>query len=337
MAAVQKRKNSYRAQVRRKGKSVSATFDTRQEAMDWAAQAETKLLQGSSIERIKSAPADPSAFTGAEMLRRYGDEVSPLKRGGPWEQVRLKKLARDYDIFRQPATLISGPDMARWRDKRLKEVSASSVHRELYLISAVFSKAIREWEVGVMTNPVSMIEKPKKPRPRTQRVSEIDRLSLEKQLGWNGSSRLQTTEQWAAAAFKLAVLTAMRRGEILTLDWGEIHFERQYAHLDMTKNGEERDVPLSLEAIQLLKLLGPGKSHDRVCPIEPGTLDWVFRRARRITKLLHVRFHDSRREATTSIASKFNILELSAITGHKDLQMLKIYYRPDPTDLAKRL
>ena len=188
-----------------------------------------------------------------------------------------------------------------------------------------------------MTNPVSMIEKPKKPRPRTQRVSEIDRLSLEKQLGWNGSSRPQTTEQWAAAAFKLAVLTAMRRGEILSLDWGEIHFERQYAHLDMTKNGEERDVPLSLEAIQLLKLLGPGKSHDRVCPIEPGTLDWVFRRARRITKLLHVRFHDSRREATTSIASKFNILELSAITGHKDLQMLKIYYQPDPTDLAKRL
>ena len=39
---------------------------------------------------------------------------------------RLKKLARDYDIFRQPANLISGPDMARWRDKRLKEVSASS-------------------------------------------------------------------------------------------------------------------------------------------------------------------------------------------------------------------
>ena len=208
MAAVQKRKNSYRAQVRRNGKSVSATFDTKQEALDWAAQAETKLLQGSSIERIKSAPADPSAFTGAEMLRRYKNEVSPLKRGGPWEQVRLKKLARDYDIFRQPATLISGPDMARWRDKRLKEVSASSVHRELCLISAVFSKAIREWEVGVMTNPVSMIDKPKKPRPRTQRVSKIDRLSLEKQLGWDGSSRPQTTEQWAAAAFKLAVLTA---------------------------------------------------------------------------------------------------------------------------------
>lgn len=337
MAAVQKRKNSYRAQVRRKGQSVSATFDTKQEAIDWAAQAEAKLLQGNSIECIKSAPVDPLAFTGAKMLLRYGDEVSPLKRGGTWERVRLKKLARDYELFRQPATAISGPGLARWRDKRLKEVSASSVHRELCLISAVFSKAIREWEVGVMTNPVSLIDKPKKPRPRTQRVSDVDRLSLEAQLGWNGISKPQTTEQWVAAAFKLAVLTAMRRGEILSLDWGDIYFERQYAHLDLTKNGEERDVPLSPDALQLLKLLGHGKCNDRVFPVQPGTLDSVFRKARRITKLLHVRFHDSRREATTKIASKFNILELSAITGHKDLQMLKIYYQPDPTDLAKRL
>lgn len=337
MAAVQKRKNSYRAQVRRNGKSVSATFDTKREAIDWAAQAETKLLQGSSIERIKSAPADPSAFTGAAMLLRYGREVSSLKRGGPWEQIRLNKLARDYDVFCKPANLISGPDMARWRDKRLKEVSASSVHRELCLVSAVFSKAIREWEVGIMINPISMIEKPKKPRPRTQRVSDIDRVSLEEQLGWDGKSRPQTIEQWAAAAFKLAVLSAMRRGEILSLDWGEIHFDLQYAHLDMTKNGEARDVPLSQEAIHLLKLLGPGNPNDCVFPIKPGTLDSVFRKARRIRNLLHVRFHDSRREATTKIASKFNILELSAITGHKDLQMLKIYYRPDPTDVAKRL
>ena len=163
MASVQKRKNSYRAQVRRNGKSVSATFDTKREAIDWAAQAETKLLRGSSIERIKSAPADPSAFTGAAMLLRYGREVSSLKRGGPWERIRLNKLARDYDVFCKPANVISGHDMARWRDKRLKEVSASSVHRELCLISAVFSKAIREWEVGIMINPISMIEKPKKP------------------------------------------------------------------------------------------------------------------------------------------------------------------------------
>lgn len=165
----------------------------------------------------------------------------------------------------------------------------------------------------------------------------MDRISLEEQLGWNGKSRPQTTEQWVAAAFKLAVLSAMRRGEILSLDWGEIHFHLQYAHLDMTKNGEERDVPLSREALHLLKLLGPGKPNDRVFPIKPGTLDSVFRKARRIKKLLHVRFHDSRREATTKIASKFNILELSEITGHKDLQMLKIYYRPNPTELAKRL
>lgn len=64
MAAVQKRKNSYPAQVRRKGKRVSATFDTKRETIDWAAQAETKLLQGSSIVR-----SDFMAVTASQNIR----------------------------------------------------------------------------------------------------------------------------------------------------------------------------------------------------------------------------------------------------------------------------
>jgi len=240
-------------------------------------------------------------------------------------------------VFQLPAAQINGPSLARWRDMRLTEVSSSTVNRELCLISAVFSKAMREWEVGISANPVAAIEKPRKPRARTQRVSEKDRITLETQLGWNGASKPVTLEQHAAAAFRFATLTAMRRGEILSLDWGDVYFDKQYAHLDLTKNGSERDVPLSKQAIELLHLLGPGKCEERIFPIQPGTMDSIFRTARKATNLEHVHFHDSRREATTNMAPRFNILELSAITGHKDLQMLKVYYNPDPSDLAKRL
>ena len=271
------------------------------------------------------------------MLLRYSDEVSPLKRGARWEQLRLKKLARDYDVFQLPAGRINGPSLAHWRDNRLKEVSPSTVNRELCLISAVFSKAMREWEVGISLNPVTVIEKPRKPRARSQRVSDKDRITLENQLGWDGASKPVTLEQYAAAAFKFATLTAMRRGEILSLDWGEIYFEKQYAHLDLTKNGGERDVPLSKQALELLYLLEPGDQRERVFPIQPGTLDAIFRKARKGANLENLRFHDSRREATTKMAPHFNILELSAITGHKDIQMLKVYYNPDPTELAARL
>lgn len=336
MATVQKRGKVYRVQIRRAGKKLSATFDNKREALDWATRAEADILSGRSVKPGRSC-IDPADFTGADMLLRYSDEVSPLKRGARWEQLRLKKFVRDYNLFQLPVAQINGPSLARWRDMRLKEVSRSTVNRELCLISAVFSKAMREWEVGISANPVAAIEKPRKPRARTQRVSETDRVTLETALGWDGASKPATLEQYAAAAFKFATLTAMRRGEILSLDWGDVYFERQYAHIDLTKNGEERDVPMSKKAIELLHLLGPGTPDSRIFPIQPGTMDAIFRKAREATNLRHVHFHDSRREATTNMAPKFNILELSAITGHKDLQMLKVYYNPNPTDLAKRL
>jgi integrase len=49
-------------------------------------------------------------------------------------------------------------------------------------------------------------------------------------------------------------------------------------------------------------------------------------------------FHDLRHEATSRIAERLdNILELSAVTGHKSVQLLKRYYHPRATDLARKL
>jgi hypothetical protein len=49
------------------------------------------------------------------------------KRGGRWEQIRLKGMARHFRLFDQPATAITGPDIAEWRDIRLRSVSPSAV------------------------------------------------------------------------------------------------------------------------------------------------------------------------------------------------------------------
>jgi integrase len=49
-------------------------------------------------------------------------------------------------------------------------------------------------------------------------------------------------------------------------------------------------------------------------------------------------FHDLRHEATTRLSEKLpNILELSSVTGHKDLRMLKRYYHPKAEELALKL
>jgi integrase len=246
-------------------------------------------------------------------------------------------LARDFDVFAKPAVEIGGPDMAEWRDARLRKVAASSVNRELNLISAVFNQAMKEWRVGLLVNPVHLVTRPRNPKARTQRVSTADRDTIIARLGWDQKSAPVTTKDWVAFAFSLSLTTAMRKGEVLALTWDNIHLAERYAHLPMTKNGEERDVPLSSAAVALFVLARP-KRNGPVIPVQSGNLDKLFREARREVGKMHVRFHDSRREALTVMSTKLaNVLELAAVSGHKSLQVLKGYYAPKPGDLAAKL
>jgi len=49
-------------------------------------------------------------------------------------------------------------------------------------------------------------------------------------------------------------------------------------------------------------------------------------------------FHDLRHEATSRLFEKgLNIMKVSAITGHKDLSMLKRYTHPRAEDLVRKL
>lgn len=339
MATMQKRGNSWRATVRRKGKYVSATFDTRAEADAWAIQAEAKILEGFSAEVVANEPVPPATGVPAtEALQRYSDEVSPTKRGGRWEQVRIKAMIRQDRLFQRPITAIIGPDIAEWRDKRLRKVSASTVNRELCLLSSIFTFAMRECRMGLTFNPCSLVTKPRKPRSRTQRISMEEREKIIAKLDWDGRSEPTTSAQWVAFAFYLALETAMRRGEILSLRWSDVDFENRYAHLDLTKNGDERDVPLSKAAMALLKIVTDRRAGEPVVPVRTGHFDNLFCEAKSDAGLSHIHFHDSRREAATTMAPKLsNVLELAAITGHKSLSMLQIYYKPKAADLAARL
>ena len=197
VATIQKRKNSWRAQVRRQGKAVSATFDTKAEAETWAIKTESKILEGASPSSIVNARM-PQGESAADILVRYADEVSPKKRGGRWERVRLRGMARRYHAFDKPITAISGPDIAEWRDTRLLSVSASTVNRELSLISTVFTHAMKEWRLGLTSNPCAFVTKPRKARPRTQRISVVEREQIIDQLGWDGKSEPKTSGQWVA-------------------------------------------------------------------------------------------------------------------------------------------
>jgi integrase len=129
----------------------------------------------------------------------------------------------------------------------------------------------------------------------------------------------------------------MRRGEILSLNWDNINYQARTAYLALTKNGESRTVPLSTRAIETLKAL-PRSIDGRVLPVNFAALETNFKRARERAGLIDLRIHDLRHTAVTRLAEKLpNLLELSAVTGHKSLTMLKRYYHPNPQQLALKL
>jgi integrase len=136
---------------------------------------------------------------------------------------------------------------------------------------------------------------------------------------------------------QLALHTAMRRGELLALEWKHIDLAAQTAYLPTSKNGHPRSVPLSRAAVAALSALlrhegGP------VFSISAQTLAAAFRKATARARIPGFRFHDLRHTATSRMADKLpNVIELAAVTGHRSLQMLKRYYHPSAEALAKKL
>lgn len=241
-------------------------------------------------------------------------------------------------------TDITPQHIASARDARLLEVTAGSVRRELDALSSVFTCACKEWSLCEV-NPVMLIRKPPHGRARERRVlaEEIERIIEASQA------------PDFATIVRLAYETAMRRGEILALRWENVDLGRQVAYLPMTKNGDSRCVPLSKAACLLLAELSR-RADGMVFDKNPTSLSGAFQRAAQRARasylhecsqaglqpetkfLVDIRLHDLRHAATTRLVEKgFSILEVSAITGHRTLAMLKRYSHPSPEVLALKL
>lgn len=78
---------------------------------------------------------------------------------------------------------------------------------------------------------------------------------------------------------------------------------------------------------------------EKLFQINEGTLGIYWRKARSIAGITDANFHDLRHTAITRFArsGKFNVLELAAISGHKNLQYLKRYTHLLAEDLAAKI
>lgn len=337
MASITKyRGNTWRAVVRRTGyKSVSSTFNTKAMADAWARKIEAEMDQR-VYRDVKASAGD----TVRAVFEQFRDEVSPQRRGSKWEICRIDRLLRTVDFADRRLDQITPEDLRDWRNDRLKEVSAASVNRELNLMSGIFSHAIKEWSAPMRENPVHLVARPAgadKARSRRWTQREID--AVLKASGWVEDKQPEVGREYVGWAVLLAIETAMRLGELTSMRVRDFDAEQRAVHLDMTKNGDARSVPLSTKALRWLEFLATDREPDeKIIPLTSESLGLYFRKAREAAGLADLHFHDTRHEAATRLSKKLsNVLELSAVTGHRSLQSLKRYYNPTAKDLASKL
>lgn len=304
------------------------SFDSKVEAEKWARDLEAQ------VDRFGAAPDTRilESTTLAELLERYKLEVSPTKRGSVQEIQRIDVLKRHGIAYRTMVGL-SPQDISAFRDERLKCVAPSTTVRELAILSHVIEVAIRDWGLPLSRNVVKLVRRPVIRNERSRRLTGDEEQRL-----------LDACAGGKIPFFKtliiVAIETGMRRGEILGLQWSDISHNRRVIALKMTKNGSGREVPLSQRAFDALTEWKTRADADqpRVFPMNPGSLEQAWFRLLTRAEVTELRFHDLRHEGVSRLFERgLNVIEVSSISGHKELRMLKRYTHLSADDLVGRL
>lgn len=272
-----------------------------------------------------------------EALDKYKNSVSILKKGFEQERWRILQLSNS-PLGSLVTGNVTSVDIATYRDTRLtqlnvktnKPISPSTVRLELSLLSSFFDICRIEWGY-CESNPVTNVRKPKAPPGRDRRLTAREDRQILRYAHGHVNSELYSI-------IILALETAMRQGEILNLTWENINLKTRIAHLPETKNGNKRDVPLSVRARDALIRLGV-QSRGKVFNYTPQGLKstWRFMRIKLGIDDLH--FHDLRHEAISRLfeLGTLDMMEIAAISGHKSLSMLKRYTHLKVQRLIRKL
>lgn len=334
MANFEKRAGHWRVTVRRNGERRSATFTTKAAATAWAAEQENEILH------VKRGGIPRRTLLQA--FEKYHDEESPKKRGKRWEQIRIMAFIGDKarakrglfaDCLALALSDLTAAHLSSWRDVRIKQVKASTVDREMNLLSAILETARREWK-WLHDNPMRDVRRPTPTPARTRRIAPEEQRRILLALCYDDARPVVEKRQQVAVAWQMAIETAMRQGEVLGLTWANIR--GRVAHLPKTKNGDARDVPLSSRAMVLLEKL-KGLDSAQCFTLASASCDTLFRKARAAAGVVGLTFHDSRREGTSRLSKKVDVLTLARITGHKDLNELMTYYQTDMAVVAEQI
>ena len=323
MASIRSRNGRYQVQVRRADLgSRSRTFVLKQDAERWARKMEAQFDQG-EFQQLRTK----DIFLH-DLIDRYRHEITPAKKARDQEGRRLARLMRD-PIASLTVQKLTAHESALFRDRRIKD-GIRTCQYDPVLIRHILEIARKEWNLGLAVNPVDQIRKPNSLKPRNRRLEPHEEILL-----LDGCSK--STVTYLKPIITLALETAMRRGEILAIQWDDINESLRTLRIPVAKNGHPRIIPLSSKA--LTTLLGtPRGNFERIYEVSPNAFHLAWERLRNRVGIKDLHFHDLRHEAISRCFELgLSIPEVALISRHRDPRMLFRYTHLRAEDVAEKI
>jgi integrase len=231
--------------------------------------------------------------------------------------------------------------LPKWRNRKANEIKRADViemldaivdrgapitaNRTRALISKIFNFAIKRGLVEV--NPAAGVDNPGAERQRDRVLSEDEIAKL-----W---ASLDHEPPRIAAIFRLGLLTAQRRNEILGMSWAELDLAAGWWTIpaERCKNGLTHRVPLAPQAAALIRQIKDASPNESFVfrggrigqPL--GSLQKPIRRVK-AASAIDFKFHDLRRTAASLMTgSGIQRLVVSKVLNHVERGVTAIYDR----------
>lgn len=286
------------------------TFD---QARKKARQLKAGIVLGDDpASRKKTRKAIPLYKELAEQHRTHAQ--NHLRRPGNVESVLDNHLLPRWGKLRLDE--IKTQDITRWLAEKAREGMAPATIEKIRVTLNRSFELGGQWEMpGAVPNPVKHVPRRKVDNARERYLTTDEAKRLLEAVALSENVQLKHI-------VGLLLLTGCRKMELLQARWENVDLERRTLFLPITKNGHSRHVPLSQQAIDIIKTLPRFENCPWLLPNvktrKPYTdIKRAWETARDAAKLPELRIHDLRHSAASfMINAGVELFAVGKVLGH---------------------
>ncbi|MGL0821948.1 tyrosine-type recombinase/integrase [Vibrio vulnificus] len=340
----------YKARVReaRNGKRLfekSKTFGKKSDANKWAKQLAKELLE----DGIPSLESSAKEILIGDLITLYLEDPITSRDLGRSKSAVLRRL-RSYDIALVPAHLLTATHLVQHCRVRLAEPIAptpQTVYQDITYLRSVINVAGPMFgyhaNVHAHNEAIPTLIKYRligRSEKRDRRPTEVELNLAEQGLRKRESHRASSIP--LVDIFHISLSTCMRLGEITRITWED--FDENAGTVVIRdrkdprqKRGNHCTIPLFGDAIEIIKR--QPRIDSCIFPYKSTSIGAAWQRMCHEQGIDDLHYHDLRAEGACRLFERgLNIVEISRITGHRDINVLNnIYLRLSVEDIHKRI